>query len=66
MCIRDSHNGNADHDGSDDIFALEENDNEEPHESGNSMDEENVTSQNTSQNLSLIHIYFMECTQIFT
>ena len=50
----DHQNGNADHDGSDDILALEENDNEEPHESGNSMDEENVTSQNTSRTIIMI------------
>ena len=54
----DNHNGNADHDGSDDILALEENDNEEPHESGNSMDEENVTSQNdNNDNDSLMDLF---------
>lgn len=54
----DNQDGNANQDGSDDIFALEENGNEEPHESENSMDEENVTSQNdSSDNDSLMDLF---------
>lgn len=49
---------NANQDGSDDIFALEENGNEEPHDSENSMDEENVTSKDdNSDNDSLMELF---------